>query len=111
MRQPPASIDREPQPAGRRAMHWGPGPVFVYECLAIARRWQIYVARSFTLAALLVAMTTIAPSGRGAMAVPAGGALASHYAKLGESYFYALIGVELALVMLAAPASTAGAIC
>jgi ABC-type transport system involved in multi-copper enzyme maturation permease subunit len=33
------------------------------------------------------------------------------YAALGESYFYAIIGVELTLVMLAAPAATAGAIC
>ena len=30
---------------------------------------------------------------------------------LGEAYFYAIIGVELTLVMLAAPAATAGAIC
>jgi hypothetical protein len=33
------------------------------------------------------------------------------YAELGQGYFNALIGVELALVMLAAPAATAGAIC
>ena len=33
------------------------------------------------------------------------------YAKLGQAYFIAMIGVELALVMLAAPAATAGAIC
>src|SRR5439155_10674465 len=33
------------------------------------------------------------------------------YAALGVSYVYAIIGVELTLVMLAAPAATAGAIC
>jgi ABC-type transport system involved in multi-copper enzyme maturation permease subunit len=33
------------------------------------------------------------------------------HAQLGEYYFYAIIGVELAIVMLASPASTAGAIC
>ena len=33
------------------------------------------------------------------------------YAGLGEIYFYGLIGVELAVVMLAAPAAAAGAIC
>src|SRR6185437_10679016 len=33
------------------------------------------------------------------------------YAALGESYFYAIIGVELTLVLLAAPAATAGALC
>ena len=35
----------------------------------------------------------------------------SDYASLGEGYFIAMIGVELALVLLAAPAATAGAIC
>jgi ABC-type transport system involved in multi-copper enzyme maturation permease subunit len=38
------------------------------------------------------------------------GSSTREYARLGESYFYALIGVELALVMLVAPAATAGAI-
>ena len=33
------------------------------------------------------------------------------YARLGEYYYYVLVGVELSLVMLAAPAATAGAIC
>ena len=33
------------------------------------------------------------------------------FANLGRVYFFALIGVELALVMLAAPAATAGSIC
>ncbi len=35
----------------------------------------------------------------------------ARYAALGEAYFYAIIGVEMTLVMLAAPAATAGAIC
>ena len=37
--------------------------------------------------------------------------LARDYANLGIAYFIAMIGVELALVILAAPAATAGAIC
>ena len=41
-------------------MRWGPGPVFIYECLTSSRRWQTYAARSFGVAALLVAMATIA---------------------------------------------------
>ena len=28
-------------------MRWGPGPVFVYECVTNAHRWQTYAARSF----------------------------------------------------------------
>ena len=39
------------------------------------------------------------------------GRSSKEYSQLGESYFYRMIGVELAVVMLAAPAATAGAIC
>ncbi|MFI5459084.1 MAG: ABC transporter permease [Isosphaerales bacterium] len=88
-------------------MRWGLGPVFIYECLTNSRRWQTYAARSFGVSALLLAMATIAWS-NDAMLV---GKSAREYANLGEAYFYGLIGVELALVMLAAPAATAGAIC
>src|SRR5580704_2751206 len=88
-------------------MPFGLGPVFAYERLVNARRWQTYAARSFMVASLLAAMMTIASS---ITSLPTASA-AQRFAKLGESYFYALIGVELALVMLAAPAAMAGAIC
>jgi ABC-type Na+ efflux pump permease subunit len=88
-------------------MRFGPGPVFIYECLTNSRRWQTYALRAAGVAALLVAMWTIASSRN---AVTVGGSYRD-YANLGRSYFFAMIGVELALVMLAAPAATAGAIC
>ncbi|MGP0065656.1 MAG: ABC transporter permease [Isosphaeraceae bacterium] len=88
-------------------MRWGLGPVFVYECLTNARRWQLYAMRSFGVAAILVAMGTIALS-QGAFFE---GQSVGEYCRLGQSYFYGVVGVELALVMLAAPAATAGAIC
>ena len=81
-------------------MRWGLGPVFFYECLANSRRWQTYAIRSAGVALLLAAIATI--DTRYAL---------QQYAALGEAYFYGLIGVELTLVMLAAPAATAGAIC
>ena len=87
-------------------MRWGPGPVFIYECLANSRRWQTYALRSAGVAALLFAMAVIAMS-----SVQSAGSSAREYATLGQAYFIAMIGVELALVMLAAPAATAGAIC
>src|SRR5215470_15105843 len=93
-------------PVRERAMRWGLGPVFISECVATSRRWQTYALRSFGVAALLVAMSTIA-SDQSEFVGPSW----REYAWLGESYFYAMIGVELALVMLAAPAATAGAIC
>jgi ABC-type transport system involved in multi-copper enzyme maturation permease subunit len=88
-------------------MHFGTGPVFAYEWVAGARRWQLYAARSFMVGALLAAMSAIAWNGTRDVT----GNAARDYARLGESYFYGLIGVELAIVMLAAPAATAGAIC
>jgi ABC-type transport system involved in multi-copper enzyme maturation permease subunit len=88
-------------------MRWWLGPVFIYECVANSRRWQTYAIRSFGVAALLVAMSTIASSYHPEFV----GQSWREYTRLGESYFYAMIGVELALVMLAAPAATAGAIC
>ena len=88
-------------------MRWGLGPVFIYECLANSRRWQTYAIRSVGVAVLLAAIATIAMSRTDRPARCAW----REYAELGESYFYAIIGVELTLVMLAAPAATAGAIC
>jgi len=81
--------------------------VFVYECVTEARRWQTYGARSVGVAALLLGMAAIAWSNEALVE----GVSAREYARLGEYYFYALIGLDLSLVMLAAPAATAGAIC
>ncbi len=88
-------------------MRWGPGPVFLYECLANSRRWQTYAIRSAGVAILLAAIASIATSR--ASQFPS--SPWRSYAELGESYFYAIVGVELTLVLLAAPAATAGAIC
>ena len=73
----------------------------------ILRRWQTYAIRSAGVALLLAAIATIAMPNT---TIDPRYAL-QQYAALGESYFYGLIGVELTLVMLAAPAATAGAIC
>ena len=83
------------------------GPVFAYERLTASRRWQYYALRSFGMAALLVAMGAVAYSEDAFFE----GKSVEEYARLGQSYFIAMTSVELALVMLAAPAATAGAIC
>jgi ABC-type transport system involved in multi-copper enzyme maturation permease subunit len=88
-------------------MRWGLSPVFIYECLANSRRWQTYAIRSFGVAILLVAVASI---GMSRTTLDASAAW-REYAALGSSYFYAIIGVVLTLVMLVAPAATAGAIC
>jgi ABC-type transport system involved in multi-copper enzyme maturation permease subunit len=88
-------------------VRWGLSPVFIYECLANSRRWQTYAVRSFGVAILLAAVASIAMSRNTVDPTRPW----QDYAALGESYFYAIIGVVLTLVMLAAPAATAGAIC
>jgi ABC-type transport system involved in multi-copper enzyme maturation permease subunit len=88
-------------------MPWGPGPVFRYECITSARRWQNYAARSLSVIMLLLGMATIAWANVGLLR----GNSVRRHAQLGEYYYDALVGIELSLVMLAAPAATAGAIC
>jgi ABC-type transport system involved in multi-copper enzyme maturation permease subunit len=93
-----------PAPAGWRI---GLGPVFAYERLTSSRKWQGYAQRAVFLLFLLVALVVIwlGPS-------PAAGpnpirALAA----LGQSFFIGVVGTQLTLVLLIAPAATAGAIC
>jgi ABC-type transport system involved in multi-copper enzyme maturation permease subunit len=88
-------------------MRLGPGPVFVFECLTSARRWQVFATRALFVIGLLAAMAVI---WMGEVASKNLNSIRAQ-ARVGEYYFYALIGTQLALVMLAAPAYTAGAIC
>ncbi len=92
--------------------HWGPGPVFVYESLLNARRWQIYAARAIFVLALLVGMTLVWFGTLSRGQVFTGSAQSfQQLSRLGEQFFYALAGIQLAIVLLAAPAATAGSIC
>jgi ABC-type transport system involved in multi-copper enzyme maturation permease subunit len=89
------------------ASRWGLGPVFAFEWLMTARRWQLYAARAIFLLALLAGMylvwaQEVARLNRSTLQL---------YAFIGERFFYAIIGIQLTLVMLAAPAATAGAVC
>ena len=84
------------------------GPVFVYECTTAARRWQTYAARAGFLAILFVSLTSVWVIKLGGDPY---GLNISKLAAVGESFFYAIVGTQLALVLLAAPAFTAGAIC
>jgi len=90
---------------------FGPGPVFVYESLAAARRPQLYASRSLFVLALLAGISmmwgvlTVRVSGRPAVSS------IRQMAQVGEYFFYAIASVEITVVLLAAPAATAGAIC
>ena len=88
------------------------GPVFVYESLLNARRWQVYAGRSLFVLVMLLGMTTVwimrnELAFRPATKLPT----RDEMAKLGEWFFYVMAGVQVSLVLLAAPAATAGSVC
>jgi ABC-type transport system involved in multi-copper enzyme maturation permease subunit len=84
----------------------GLGPVFAYEWLTSTRRWQGYALRSLFVAGLLAALIVVwVTKGVTQPATIRG------LAALGESFFLGVVGTQLTLVLLAAPAATAGAIC
>jgi len=85
----------------------GPGPVFVYEWITGARRWQVYALRALFVLALLVNLTVVwlaEVADRAFMTI-------QDQAEVGLVFFIAIAGTQLSLVMLAAPAATAGSIC
>jgi ABC-type transport system involved in multi-copper enzyme maturation permease subunit len=87
---------------------WGFGPVFVYECVTAARRWHAYAGRVALLAILLISLTVVWAT----KVAPDPGPLTHRkLALVGDSFFYAIAGTQLVLVLLAAPAYTAGAVC
>ena len=88
-------------------MRLGSGPIFVFECITSARRWQLYVTRVLFVSGLLAAMVVIWY----AQVEDRMPTTARALAEVGERYFYALIGTQFALVLMAAPVFTAGAIC
>jgi ABC-type transport system involved in multi-copper enzyme maturation permease subunit len=87
---------------------FGLGPVFAYEWLRSSRRWQLYATRSLFIAILFAALclTWISEIGWNSY-----NASMRRNAVVGEHIFFAVIGTQLALVLLLAPAATANAIC
>ena len=87
----------------------GPGPVFVYEWLTAARRWQPYALRALFIAMILAGMEIV----QGDRPMHARGALVSlsDLAVIGEQTYHSIALIELTLILLAAPAATAGAVC
>jgi ABC-type transport system involved in multi-copper enzyme maturation permease subunit len=87
---------------------WGLGPVFVYESVTAARRWPMYAGRVALLAVLLTSLTVVWAAKVAPDPTPV---TIRKLAQVGDSFFYAIVGTQLVLVLLAAPAYTAGAIC
>jgi ABC-type transport system involved in multi-copper enzyme maturation permease subunit len=77
-----------------------------------ARRWQVYAGRSLFVVLILIGMTIVWVQRDHLVSRPA--AKPSTYnqiAKIGEWFYYAMAGIQISLVMLAAPAAAAGSIC
>jgi ABC-type transport system involved in multi-copper enzyme maturation permease subunit len=87
---------------------WIRSPVLVYECVLTARRWQTYAVRTAYLIALLVSLALVwwlcYPQHH---FEPSRNALAA----IGGAFFAAIVGTQLVLVLLAAPAYLAGSVC
>ena len=88
-------------------MRFGPGPVFEAECLTASRRVQFYSARVLLLLGLMVGLAVAWVSHR----QKTGNSTLQELARIGNSFYAALMGVELTLALLVAPAAAAGAIC
>jgi hypothetical protein len=92
------------------AMRVSPGPLFIYESLILARRRQVYAGRTlFVLAVFLgLAMSWWSTDILSSPSTTAGAASTfKALASAGESFFYNLAGIQLAMVLLAAPAPSA----
>jgi ABC-type transport system involved in multi-copper enzyme maturation permease subunit len=90
------------------AMRLGPGPVFVFEWLTRSRRWQGYALRGLFVLALLAGLGLI---WRSTYQQNQYLTTRQQMVQAGESFFFTMTITQLALVLLAAPAATAGAIC
>jgi ABC-type transport system involved in multi-copper enzyme maturation permease subunit len=88
-------------------MSWLLGPIFVYEWQRAARRWQMYASRVVFLGALLAALALVWEM-KHVDDIPLRSA---RMAEIGASFYYAVIGTLLALILMMAPAATAGALC
>ncbi len=89
---------------------WGTGPVFKYEMLLDSRRRQVYEGRALFVLLVLFGLLWVwfifdnAPTGSRA-------SIYQQMAQLGEWFFYTMAGIQISVVMLVAPAATAGSIC
>ena len=89
-----------------RQNRWWLGPVFAFEWLVSTRRWQWYAVRS-TFAALLLAALVVIMLDPTASRDPLD---IQGLAHLGETFYIAVITTQITMILLAAPAATAGAI-
>jgi ABC-type transport system involved in multi-copper enzyme maturation permease subunit len=86
-------------------------PVFVYEWITSSRRWHGYALRAAFVLVLLTSLVVIWYFSSRPLVMRSAASPIRMMAQFGERFFIAMIGTQLTLVLLAAPAATAGAIC
>jgi ABC-type transport system involved in multi-copper enzyme maturation permease subunit len=86
---------------------FGLGPVFAYEWLTRSRRWQGYAIRGLFVMALLAGLGLVYQSAMSQTNL----STRQQLVQAGEAFFSTMVVTQLALILLAAPAATAGAIC
>jgi ABC-type Na+ efflux pump permease subunit len=91
-------------------MRLGPGPVFAYEWLTTTRRWQLYALRAGFVSVILAGMMLVWQNVRGS-SKPGQPVSIQTLASYGQSFYLTVVSIELTLVLMAAPAATAGAVC
>jgi ABC-type transport system involved in multi-copper enzyme maturation permease subunit len=108
----PSPLSAGGPPGAAMLNRLGLGPVFVYESLLNARRRQVYAVRSLFVLMLLAGMVVVWIGKDNNALRPGGGSTSfRQMAEVGRGFFYALTGVQVSLVLLAAPAAAAGSIC
>lgn len=83
----------------------GPGPVFEFEWLTGSRRWQLYATRALFVGGLLAALAVVwwtTPYRDWSVNQSQSG--------LAQNVYFAR-SVQIAIVLLVAPATTAGSVC
>src|SRR5947209_3834361 len=88
------------------ARHWGIGPVFARELAVGARRWQVYAMRVGFVLALLTWLAALWSSYASRTFTRA-----NELAAVGQEFFTGMVAIQITLLLLAAPAATAGAVC
>jgi ABC-type transport system involved in multi-copper enzyme maturation permease subunit len=86
---------------------WGLGPVFASEWQTGSRSPRVYAIRAGFVLALLAVLFAAWFSGSDWRS----NETLRDFAEMGASFYLGLVGTQLALILLAAPAATAGAIC
>jgi ABC-type transport system involved in multi-copper enzyme maturation permease subunit len=81
------------------------GPVFAFECVTATRRRRMYLGRALFVSVLMVGLSMIWAPLEGAYGH------AAQAARIATLFFAAVVSIQLAVVLLVAPAATAGAVC